>query len=398
MIQTETRNASLGDLADMLRDQHARKIDMVAPAGKIRSENGVLVVEGTEPILTDDGVTEGDGRYLPTKVCDEGIAEKFGIPLAYVRRLRNDRPDLYDANVNGWLHGTRDVSPSGQGVNDAPSAMIPGLSGDPRSFLLRAFRGDDGGLGIGRAFLSDKYSVMDNLDVLMASLSGVEAAGVAVEIDGCDLTERRMYVRISAPEVQALAPTLLKGYRNPFTGAEGAANPVVFAGFEISNSEVGVGAFSIVPRLVIQVCKNGMKIQKDALRAVHLGSRMDEGVIRWTEDTQQKNLALVTAKTRDAVATFLDVDYMTRVITGIEEQSGVQIAHPIEVVQVIGKKLAFDQSVIDGVLDHFVKGGQTTAGGLMNAVTSWSQTIADADSAADLESQAMKVLELAAVG
>src|SRR5690606_20239204 len=103
----------------------------------------------------------------------------------------------------------------------------------------------------------------------------------------------RMYVRVVAPEVQALAPTLLAGYRSPFTGQSGTDNPTVFAGFEISNSEVGGGAFTIVPRLVIQVCNNGLKITKDAVRNVHLGARLDDGVIRWSESTQRQNLDLV---------------------------------------------------------------------------------------------------------
>ena len=61
-----------------------------------------------------------------------------------------------------------------------------------------------------------------------------------------------------------LAPALLAGYRTPFTGAAGADNPVVFAGFVITNSETGCGAFTLTPRLVVQVCRNGMTITRDA--------------------------------------------------------------------------------------------------------------------------------------
>ena len=45
------------------------------------------------------------GTYTPTEVCDQGLADKLGIPAAYLRRMREQRPDLYDANVNGWLDG-----------------------------------------------------------------------------------------------------------------------------------------------------------------------------------------------------------------------------------------------------------------------------------------------------
>ncbi len=377
-MKTETRNATLADLADLLKDQHARKLDVVAPAQKIWSENGILVVEGTESILSEDGVTLADGRYVPTLVCDEGVSNKLGIPLPYVRRLREERVDLYDHNVNGWLHGMEYENP------------------DQRAFMLRCFRGDEGETGIARAFLSDRYKVVDNLDALTAALDGVRKAGVEVDIAGCDLTDRRMYVRVVAPEVKALAPVLLKGYRSPFTGNQGDDNPTVFAGFEISNSETGGGAFTITPRMVIEVCANGMKVTKDALRAVHLGGKQDEGVIRWSEDTNEKTLALITAKTRDAVATFLDVGYMTQVILAAEAKSGAPIKDAVETVTVVGKQLAFSKDTITGVLDHFIQGGSVTAGGLMQAVTSYSQTVSDADEAAEIEGQAFRALDLAA--
>ena len=301
MVPMSARNATLGDLADVLKQQHARKIDVVAPATKIRMEEGVLKISDTEQILSADGVTATAGLYRPTTVADEGIASKIGVPIQYLRRMRDERPDLLDANVNGWLHGrkakwgypSREEAeslgiPSGQQYEKRPATP-----GDSRSFLVRCFRGDEQEIGVARAFLSDRYKVVDNLDALTAALDGVRQAGVEIKVEGCDLTDRRMYVRIVAPEVQALAPALLRNYRSPFTGALGADNPTVFAGFEISNSEVGGGAFTITPRLVIQVCNNGMKMTKDALRAVHLGGQLDEGVIRWSEDTQQKTIDLI---------------------------------------------------------------------------------------------------------
>jgi hypothetical protein len=297
--------------------------------------------------------------------------------------MRERRPDLYDANVNGWLEE------------------------EGRKFLLRAFRGDNpGDQGIARAFLSDSYKMIDNLDVLTAALSGVQQTGADIRIDGCDLTDRRMYVKVFAPEIQALAPVLLENYRNPWgtddarwrehAGYAQGEEPVVWAGFVISNSETGGGAFTVVPRLIIRICKNGLTITEDALRAVHLGGKMEEGIIRWSDDTQEKNVALITAKTRDAVKTFLDVEYMTKVITRVEEKSTVEVADPTEAIQVVGKKLAFSQDTIKGVLDAFIRGGDVTAGGVMNAVTAYAQKVEDADDAFALEAAGLQALELAA--
>lgn len=85
--------------------------------------------------------------------------------------------------------------------------------------------------GVARTWLSDGYKTIDHLDTLMAVFDGIRAAGQDVTIESCDLTDRRMYVRARCEALQVLAPALLADYWSPFTGARGADNPVVFAGF-----------------------------------------------------------------------------------------------------------------------------------------------------------------------
>ncbi|HUZ56813.1 MAG TPA: hypothetical protein VMU94_30365 [Streptosporangiaceae bacterium] len=88
------------------------------------------MIDGTDPVLGTDGVTMTTGTYTPTEVCDQGLADKLGIPAQYLRRMREQRPAMYDANVNGWLDG------------------------DPRKFLVRCLRPSIGiGPGAARAFL-----------------------------------------------------------------------------------------------------------------------------------------------------------------------------------------------------------------------------------------------------
>lgn len=147
------RNASVEDLVALLREQQARKVDVVAPASAIRAEGGLIVLDGTEPVLGPDGVTMTAGTYRPTDGCDGGIADKLGIPAAYLKRMRTSRPGLFDANVNGWL------------------------AGDDRSFFVRCLRGGDGQAGVARAWLSDGYKPIDHLDTLMAVFDGIRAAG-----------------------------------------------------------------------------------------------------------------------------------------------------------------------------------------------------------------------------
>ncbi|MFH8698768.1 DUF932 domain-containing protein [Streptomyces chartreusis] len=365
-----TRNASLEDLLRTLeRDQDA-KIDMVAPASAITSVDGNLTVTGVDPVLTPSGVTRADGAYRPTAVADEGIADKLKIPTAYLRRMRAEAVDLYDLNVNGWLQK------------------------DPaRRFLLRAFKGEPGVL---RAWLSDGYKIIDHLDMLTAVLAGIREAGHDVKITGADLTERRMIVRVESEHVAALAPELLRGYRSPFTGQTGDELPIVSAGFVLTNSEVGSGKYAITPRIVARVCGNGVTITKDAFGKVHLGARMSEGVVEFSQDTQGKNLTLITAQTRDAVATFMNRDYVERKLADIQREAGREVTSPAETVELVAKQLRFSDSVRESVFAHFIKGGQTTAGGIMQAVTATAQTLEDGDAAYELETQALSAMSIAA--
>ncbi|WP_331732696.1 DUF932 domain-containing protein [Streptomyces sp. NBC_00989] len=364
------RNASFDDLLQLLgRDQDA-KIDLVAPASAISAVDGNLTVTGMEPVLTPTGVTRADGAYRPTAVADEGIADKLKIPTAYLRRMRAEAVDLYDLNVNGWLQK------------------------DPtRRFLLRAFKGEPGVL---RAWLSDGYKIIDHLDMLTAVLAGIEESGHPVKITGADLTERRMIVRVESEHVEALAPELLRGYRSPFTGQTGDQLPIVSAGFVFTNSEVGSGKYAITPRIVVRVCGNGMTITKDAFGKIHLGARMDQGIVKFSEDTQEKNLSLITAQTRDAVATFMNRDYVERKLADIQREAGREITSPAETVELVAKQLRFSDSVRESVFSHFIKGGQTTAGGIMQAITATAQTLDDGDAAYELETQALSAMTIAA--
>ena len=87
---------------------------------------------------------------------------------------------------------------------------------------------------------------IDNLDVLHEAVDGVRQAGAPVEIDGCDLAERWMYVRVFCEQVRALAQALLaRGTGARSLALPRADNPVVFAEFIISENEAGCGTFTL---------------------------------------------------------------------------------------------------------------------------------------------------------
>jgi len=380
-MQLTLRKGTLGDLVEELKEQQERKVDMVVPTRDLWSHEGLVVVRDHGPAeITDNGVTPSHLFLAPSRVFDEGISSKLSKPgrpfsVKYLRGLRDTgRTDLVDANLNGLLHGSKGL--------DIPA--------DDRAFFLRTFSpADANSTGYARALLSDRYRPIDNWDVLGTILDGLKTAGFTDHvIRQADLTDDKMYVRISVPEVSALAPTLLKDYVSPYSRNRGSDNPTVEAGIVISNSETGGAAFTITPELVIQICTNGLTIKQDMIRKPHLGGKLDEGVIKVSDDTRRKNLDLIAAQTRDAINTFLDPEYLARALSRIEDQSENPVSDVTKAVETIVARPAFSKDDMSGLLSAFFDGGDRTQGGLVNAITAYSQTVPDADRAYEMDADA----------
>ena len=198
---TTERNVDLQTIAERLQTDQARKHDLVVPSSNLRVEpsTGRLVVKNGYSDIDLEGVTVSDLFCDFGQVALSQVGNKLGIPGQYLRRLHQDpHLPLFAENINHWLEQ------------------------DSRSFLVRTFADGDGS-GFVRAFLSDRYKVIDDLDVLTAALDGLRSTGIDAKVVGCDLSESRMRVRVQANEVSALAPTLLQGYRT-YDGKSGDDN------------------------------------------------------------------------------------------------------------------------------------------------------------------------------
>lgn len=377
---TTARNADLPTLVTMLRERAARSVDLVVPATAISAYQGDFYVKGSTPQITEDGVTSIDGRYALSTVALEGVADRTGVPIRYLREVHAERPELFSAIVNHhWRGGF-----SKDHVTHEP---------DSRSFMLRTLTSPTGGPGLLRAVLSDKYKRIDDLEVATAILTGLQTAGIQdAKVTG-DLTERRMMLRIEVPRIATEGKALVESYRSPYR-AEGEQSPMIHAGLEVRTSSVGCGAFEIVPRIVIEACSNGLRV--DALgkiREVHLGGRLEQGIVSWSDSTERKNMELLQAKTVDAVTTFLSPGFLVQAVEQANEKAGQEVANEKH-VRDITKPLGVTNAEVDDLMAYFVAGGQTNRAGLSNALTAMAQATADGDRAGDLEVAGAAVLGL----
>ncbi|CRK56920.1 Phage protein [Alloactinosynnema sp. L-07] len=369
---TQRPQLSIDEMLGRLREQQARQKDMVVPAHKMRiTPEGHLEVD--EPRLSPTGV-DSTSLFDLSGPFDSGIAGKLGVPALYIARMReNGMLSLFADNVNAWL----------------------GLEPN-KPFLVRTFspQGTEE-RGLARALLSDSYAFRDNLPLLTAVLDGIADRAAEVRITG-ELTERRMYVRVFAPTITTEAPELLQFYRSPFSGEFGRDNPVVAAGFELTNSELGFGASTITPKLRVRVCSNGLTITEDALRTIHTGGKLEHGVVRYSAETIRKELESATARTRDAARTFLDLPYMSRKLAEIARRAGIPVADPQATIEHVGKIVGYTKDEQNLIFAHFTQGADSSAGGVLHAVTSAAQVLPDADAAYDMERSALKALAVAA--
>lgn len=374
----QLQRAALPELLALLQDHQARTHDIVAPARALSYTNdGALELHEYGHEITLEGVTQQEQvtEMSLNRVADVQLRAKLDIHQRYWDRMSGEHLPLRATNANYWLQQ------------------------DERSWMLRTLNPlnpDEAPLV--RAILSDRYFRMDDLDVLSACLDGVREAGIVdpstLDIS-CDRTASRLYVRITAPEIGVAAADIQSRYRDPRTGNSGTDYPMMWAGLVLSNSETGHGSTSLTPRIVEQVCTNGMTRPKDVSKSIHIGSRLDEGVVTWSEDTQRKALELMTAKTADACKTFLSVEYVQRVVDELREFAGRKVTDPVACVQHIGKELRYTEARTASIMAAFVGGGDVSVKGVGAAVTN-AAIDAQPDAGFDMEADSWKAMELAA--
>ena len=157
------------------------------------------------------------------------ISARLGIPYRYYQRMQKETPDLLDNNINTWLEKT------------------------PERRMIRVLDGNV------RAFLSDRYRRLDNLELCAAVLPVIKEMKNAT-IESCEVTPTHMYLKVINKKLKA----------------EVAVGDVVQAGFVVSNSEVGLGSLRVEPLVFRLICKNGMICKDLGKKKYHVGRQVND--------------------------------------------------------------------------------------------------------------------------
>lgn len=337
---------SLVSLATELERQLSSKQDLLVPASLLRcrtDEHGgcMLRVEGLD-----------DSReYGVTELARRQLADKLKIPFAYFERMRTEQPQLLDHNVNAWLQ----------------------VDGDRR--MVRTLDSQV------RAILSERYRRLDNYDLAQNVLPILQRLPGAI-FESVQLTDTKMYLKVVTPRVTA----------------EIAPGDIVQAGVVISNSEVGQGTLSVQPLVYRLVCRNGLIAPDRALRKTHVGRTQGEGedaITVFRDDTLAADDRAFFMKVRDVVEAAVSEATFQQVARKMQKTRDIPLTgNPVKAVELLANRHGLTEADRAGVLRHLIVDGDLSAYGLVNAVTHYSQQVADYDRATEFEALGGKLIEL----
>jgi hypothetical protein len=149
---------SLQEVLVELQRQQSAKRDYVSPAATLN-------------LLPDGRTLEmGERHFTATDLFHRQVGAALSIPAKYYDAMRREKPALLAENVNAWL-GDRD-----------------------QSYMIRAMEYPDEH-PTARAFLSDRYRRIDNLEVAEAVLP-LFAGQAGLEICSTEVTDSRLYIKV----------------------------------------------------------------------------------------------------------------------------------------------------------------------------------------------------------
>ena len=331
---------NINELAKKITDQAEKKVDMVVDSRSMQ----LLPVE-QDDVTTNAPVLMSidDSKQMEiTSTAHRQLATRLQIPYAYYERVMNNNPVLLAENVNNWLGQTQNKR------------------------MIRTYQSDGSTVwDLMRADLSNKYLTFDNEDVAEAVLPVM--FDEQLEIISSNVTEKKLYI---------------KAVTDKLTGEIGRGD-VVRGGVIVSNSEVGYGSVNVQAFIERLVCMNGM-IAETSFRRRHIGASHDITDLL-SRDTLNKTSEALVGQVQDVVRNVLSNEGFNNVLGKLRETTETEIAKPIDAVEIIQKQFRFTEDEKDSVLNHLIKGGDTTKWGLTNAVTRASQDLEDYDRATEFE-------------
>jgi len=369
----------LQTLALAVTSETERKRDLLVPASSMALQSNGRI----EMLLPDPSADMAIAPHVVGSIANRQLGQYLGVPAAFWDQMHTQRDVL------------RDPYYPQRPLFDSVVNSLLQQKGDERR-LVRALRPSmaqqleaDGvaGLPLARAFLSDRYRPIDNYEILERMLPIIaNTNGINWQQSSLQLTDSRLYLKVTNERVQM----------------EVRKGDVVQAGVMITNSEVGLGSFSVQPYYVRLVCLNGATATDFVKRKFHSGANWqralgsDGQVAEYISDeTIQALNAATILEMRDQVQAALGEAILGQVVERLRDAAEVRITgNPVAAVEELRDRFALAADERDGVLRHLINGADLSLYGLSNALNGFAQEVESYDRSTDLEVAAGRLLAL----
>ena len=339
---------SLPEVLTELQRQNEAKRDYISPAPSLSLWEDGKTLSMRTPVSQE--------LFGTTDLFHRQMGAALNIPAKYYDLMRAEKPDLLASNINAWL------------------------SDRDQSYMIRSM--DYGEGRVARAFLSDRYRRIDNMEVASAVLP-LFAGQDDIEIVSSEVTESKLHIKILNKRLEA----------------EVVPGDVVQAGVAISNSEVGLGAVSVQPLIYRLVCSNGMICQDFGERKAHIGRQakgLEDNFNVYSDETLEATDRAFLLALRDTTMAAIEEARFSQIVGRLQESSQAKITGRVQdVVELTGKNYGLNTSEQDSILNYLIQGGDLSLYGLSNAVTRASQDVESYDRATALEAVGWNVATMA---
>jgi hypothetical protein len=305
----------LESLIEELERQKPLKWDEKVPSSQIRmvlaEDEPRFQIKAKEPLAIKNS-------------CHTQIAEKLEIPVKYYNRMKEEAPELLAQNVNAWLER------------------------NGKDYFIR-------GMGNSiRAFLSDRYRVIDHLDVLMCALNELQTH--ETEIEDCYLSEIEMNIKVKSQKLRDFVRH---------------KDDLIVGGIFLTNSETGHKALRVEPRLFRVKCSNGLIIEELVTREIHIGN----------DDEVFDELIYLSLRRsiRELFSKFGEI------IQVLRESSEIKVKNPHKMISNVVEHYRLSETQRDNILIAFGAEPEYDKYGIANALTLAAQKEETWEKAVEME-------------
>ena len=282
---------TIQDAAKEIMRQSQAKADYLVNTANLHMEtcDGIPILR----LLDESGVDRVEPLDILT-TAHRQMSAYLNIPWKYYERMHQEDIGLLAQNVNTWLRK------------------------GPEQRMIRTIDGR------ARAFLSNRYRRIDNIDIARITLPIIQQMPDAI-YESCNLSDDYMFIKVV----------------NPRLTAEVVPGDIVQAGVVISNSETGQGAVCVQPLIYRLVCSNGMVVNEARTRRNHIGrvTSADENLLIYSEATLRADDKAFVMKVQDTVRAAVDEARFTKILDKLRESKDKKTVITRTFEEVTGKEI-----------------------------------------------------------